>query len=72
MYLTWDQHLTDISYDPLLITVCDGLREDVHPYVTMARLAWKDMLSCPVSECLCVLLVCVHVAYSRTCTWTGG
>lgn len=47
MYLTWDRNLSDIDYDPLLVTIAEGLKETDHPYVTLARLAWKDMMEAP-------------------------
>lgn len=42
--LKWDQPPEELSYNPLLVTVSDGLRETRHPYVFVAQNAFKELL----------------------------
>jgi len=43
MHLKWDRPLEDISYDPLLVTISDGLRETDHPYVVIVQKGFWEM-----------------------------
>eukprot|EP01027_Heterolobosea_sp_BB2_P017290 GEZU01024507.1.p1 GENE.GEZU01024507.1~~GEZU01024507.1.p1 ORF type:complete len:176 (-),score=19.21 GEZU01024507.1:140-589(-) len=44
MTLHWEMPIQRLDYNPLLITCCEGLRETDHPYVVVARQAFKDLL----------------------------
>ncbi|EFC37694.1 predicted protein [Naegleria gruberi] len=43
MHLSWEKPLPDIPYDPLILTVSDGLRETDHPYIFIVQKAFEEM-----------------------------
>jgi hypothetical protein len=45
--LQWDEDPAGLDYDPLLVTVAEGLRETKHPFVFVAQTAFKEMLLAP-------------------------
>lgn len=47
MYLQWDKDvdLLELSFDPLLVILFEGLTEDKHPYNFLVGAAIKDMLT---------------------------
>ena len=46
--LTWKRQPRDLDYCPLLTNIADGLSETRHPYVFLARTAFREMLdACP-------------------------
>ncbi|KAG2378799.1 hypothetical protein C9374_007947 [Naegleria lovaniensis] len=48
MHLKWDQDPQDMfSYDPLIVTIADGLRETDHPYIVMVQKAIVDLCTAP-------------------------
>ncbi|KAF0983058.1 hypothetical protein FDP41_011036 [Naegleria fowleri] len=48
MHLKWDQDPQGMfSYDPLIITIADGLRETDHPYIIIVQKAIVDLCSAP-------------------------
>ena len=42
--LQWDVNLEDVPFDPVLITLAEGLRETEHPYTFVAREAFRELL----------------------------
>lgn len=42
--LQWDTNPKDLQFDPVLITLSEGLQESVHPYTFVARTGFKEML----------------------------
>jgi len=42
--LQWDEDPQNLYYDPLLVTVSEGLRETSHPFVFVAQNAFKELL----------------------------
>jgi hypothetical protein len=42
--LQWDVNPEDVPFDPILITLAEGLRETEHPYTFVAREAFKELL----------------------------
>ena len=45
--LRWDRAPAELAYDPLLVTVAEGLSETKHPYVFIARAAFAELLAAP-------------------------
>eukprot|EP01028_Stygiella_incarcerata_P008878 TRINITY_DN39990_c0_g1_i1.p1 TRINITY_DN39990_c0_g1~~TRINITY_DN39990_c0_g1_i1.p1 ORF type:complete len:169 (-),score=38.41 TRINITY_DN39990_c0_g1_i1:11-517(-) len=44
MSISWDHDPSELSYDPLLLYVVEGLRETQHPYVFIAPQALEELL----------------------------
>ncbi|XP_062501004.1 PACRG-like protein [Corticium candelabrum] len=42
--LQWDVDLEEVLFDPVLITLAEGLRETEHPYTFVAREAFRQLL----------------------------
>lgn len=42
--LAWDTNPEQLPFDPVLITLSEGLSESVHPYTFVARTGFKEML----------------------------
>ena len=42
--LQWDREPQELDYDPLLVHVCEGLAETKHPFVFVARTAFKELM----------------------------
>ena len=55
--LKWDQDPEDLDYNPLLVTVSDGLTETRHPYAFVAQNAFKELLSADGAEAKTVPLL---------------
>ena len=49
--------VSDLAFDPILITCFDGLLEDKHPYNFIARAVIRDMLDCPDAADKCIPIV---------------
>ncbi|KAJ4460969.1 putative NAD-dependent protein deacetylase sir-2.1 [Paratrimastix pyriformis] len=45
--LQWNNPLPTLSYDPLLLLCMEGLQETDHPFVTVAQLATRELLTAP-------------------------
>ena len=45
MRLHWDQQPSQLAYDPLLVTLFEGLLETEHPFVFVARQGCKELLT---------------------------
>jgi hypothetical protein len=45
MRLHWDTSPSQLSYDPLLVTLFEGLLETEHPFVFVARQGCKELLT---------------------------
>jgi hypothetical protein len=45
--LQWDEDPAGLDYDPLLVTISEGLRETKHPFVFVAQTAFKELLQAP-------------------------
>lgn len=45
--LAWSTPPESVSFDPLLITLAEGLKETVHPYAFVARNGFKELLETP-------------------------
>ena len=45
--LVWSVPPETLPFDPLLITLADGIRETVHPYSFVARQGFKELLATP-------------------------
>ncbi|KAL0479959.1 gapvd1 [Acrasis kona] len=43
MYLQWNPEICEVDYEYLLPLAAEGIRETTHPYVVIARLAYKEM-----------------------------
>mmetsp|Transcript_16287 Transcript_16287/g.29792 ORF Transcript_16287/g.29792 Transcript_16287/m.29792 type:complete len:281 (+) Transcript_16287:125-967(+) len=48
--IQWDEDPLHLDYDPLIVTVSEGLREVKHPYVFVAQNAFKELLETPGAE----------------------
>lgn len=42
--LNWNTNPDLLSFDPLIVTFSEGLREKIHPYAFVARTGFKDLL----------------------------
>ncbi|XP_002737923.1 PACRG-like protein [Saccoglossus kowalevskii] len=42
--LHWDIPVEEVAYDPVLITLTEGLRETKHPYIFVAQMGFKELL----------------------------
>lgn len=42
--LTWSTPPEQVSFDPVLVTLAEGLHETVHPYTFVARTGFKELL----------------------------
>ncbi|XP_074642511.1 PACRG-like protein [Tubulanus polymorphus] len=42
--LAWDTPPEQVAFDPVLITLAEGIRETVHPYTFVARCGFKELL----------------------------
>ncbi|XP_077992443.1 PACRG-like protein [Glandiceps talaboti] len=42
--LHWDTPAEEVAFDPVLITLAEGLRETKHPYVFVAQVGFKELL----------------------------
>ncbi|KAK3710766.1 hypothetical protein QZH41_016758, partial [Actinostola sp. cb2023] len=42
--LSWDTSPENLAFDPILVTLAEGLRETKHPYTFVAREGFKQML----------------------------
>lgn len=40
----WNQPPEQVPFDPVLITLAEGLRETVHPFAFVAQAGFKDLL----------------------------
>ncbi|XP_064631438.1 PACRG-like protein [Lineus longissimus] len=47
--LAWDTVPEQVPFDPVLVTLAEGLRETVHPYTFVARTGFKELLETPDS-----------------------
>ncbi|XP_053406759.1 PACRG-like protein [Mercenaria mercenaria] len=45
--LRWDTPPEQVQYDPVLVTLAEGLKETVHPYTFVARTGFKELLEVP-------------------------
>lgn len=45
--LGWSIPIETVSYDPVLVTLADGLKETVHPYAFVARQGFVELLDIP-------------------------
>jgi len=45
--LQWDEDPATLCYEPLLVTISEGLSETKHPYVFVAQNAFKELLGAP-------------------------
>lgn len=43
--LQWDTNLEDVPFDPVLITLAEGLKEFKHPYQFVAQQGFKELLT---------------------------
>ena len=41
--LMWSQPPEQVSFDPVLVTLAEGLRETVHPFAFVAQNGFKDL-----------------------------
>lgn len=42
--LAWDTPPENLPFDPVLVTLAEGLRETVHPYTLVSHMGFKEML----------------------------
>ena len=47
MSLTWQLDFPDIDYDTIFPLCLEGLSENTHPYLPVAKLACRDLLNAP-------------------------
>ncbi|XP_038070735.1 PACRG-like protein [Patiria miniata] len=45
--LQWDSNPSDLPFDPLLVTLAEGLQEFKHPYQFVAQQGFKELLEVP-------------------------
>lgn len=45
--LSWDMPPEQVQFDPVLVTLAEGLKETVHPYAFVARTGFKELLEVP-------------------------
>mmetsp|Transcript_17443 Transcript_17443/g.28162 ORF Transcript_17443/g.28162 Transcript_17443/m.28162 type:complete len:271 (-) Transcript_17443:104-916(-) len=45
--LQWDEDPGSLDYDPLLVTISEGIKETKHPYVFVAQNSFKELLKAP-------------------------
>lgn len=45
--LAWSTPIEQASFDPLLVTLAEGLRETKHPYAFVARQGFVELLQVP-------------------------
>lgn len=65
--LQWDEDPATLDYDPLLVTISEGLNETKHPYVFVAQHAFKEMLEAPGAAAKTAPLVPQIVRHLRAC-----
>ncbi|KAK7482056.1 hypothetical protein BaRGS_00026748 [Batillaria attramentaria] len=42
--LAWDTPPENLPFDPVLVTLAEGLRETVHPYTLVSQMGFKEMM----------------------------
>lgn len=42
--LMWNQPPDEVPFDPVLVTLAEGLRETAHPFAFVAQSGFKDLL----------------------------
>lgn len=42
--LAWSTPVEQVSFDPLLVTLAEGLKENMHPYAFVARQGFIELL----------------------------
>ncbi|KAK3601355.1 hypothetical protein CHS0354_037671 [Potamilus streckersoni] len=47
--LAWTPAPEQVSFDPVLVTLAEGIRETVHPYTFVSRQGFKELLQVPNS-----------------------
>lgn len=45
--LSWSTPPEQVQFDPVLVTLAEGLKETVHPYTFVARTGFKELLEVP-------------------------
>ncbi|PVD29764.1 hypothetical protein C0Q70_09021 [Pomacea canaliculata] len=45
--LVWDQSPESLPFDPVFVTLAEGLRETVHPYTLVSCMGFKEILESP-------------------------
>lgn len=45
--LGWNTSIETVSFDPVLVTLAEGLKESVHPYAFVARQGFVELLQVP-------------------------
>ena len=47
--LAWSSPIESTSFDPVLVTLAEGLKETMHPYAFVARQGFVELLQIPNS-----------------------
>jgi len=47
--LSWNPPIDQASFDPLLVTLAEGLKETVHPYSFVARQGFIELMNLPTA-----------------------
>lgn len=48
--LSWDAPPEQLPFDPVLVTLAEGIREEVHPYTFVARNGFRELLATPGAQ----------------------
>lgn len=70
--LRWTSDPSSLSYSQILPLFAEGVRETRHPYVTVARKGFTDLLRAPGSEAKVVPLLAQLTLSIRRCLMGGG
>ncbi|CAH1782542.1 unnamed protein product [Owenia fusiformis] len=45
--LAWEPPVEQVAFDPVLVTLAEGLKEKIHPYTFVAKMGFKELLEAP-------------------------
>ncbi|CAI9732785.1 isoform X1 [Octopus vulgaris] len=55
--LSWSTPPESVLFDPVLVTLAEGLRETVHPYRFVAKQGFKELLDIPEADQKCIAVL---------------
>lgn len=77
--LAWSTPPESVSFDPVLVTLAEGLKETVHPYTFVARTGFKELLETPNADARAIpllpkLTIAIRgaLAHSDSAAFEGG
>lgn len=64
--LAWSTPVESASFDPVLVTLAEGLKETMHPYAFVARQGFVELLQVPNSGAKALPVLSKVIAPIRT------